>query len=412
MTNFEKQLKQSLEAFQPNVSNQHKSWESVQNKLRAQKRKKYFIAAGIAAIAFIATTIALLPNQEIIKPIIEPTKQVQPEKNIIDTAKPESTPEVKSLQKNKTQKAKEEVIKDQNNNDESELATESIIIPDTIIDKEPNIDLAIDKVKPESKDFTESFEAKVSVENPSVCFGEKLNFKLNTKEPVSVVWHFSDGQNSEEPNPSILINKAGTYTAYVELTSLMSSKVQRFYIDSKIKVFPKKEFDIEVSELSSDNFERKYRLDIVGADVTSVNWIGHKTRNPELLLELNERGNYQYTAEVFDVNGCKYVLSKNFDVETDNNLLAPTAFTPNGDGVNDDFLPEALNTLPAGKFVLQIINPSSGRMLFETSNPNNRWNGINPETGKAMQTGTYIWTAKVAGKQGSKTFTGKISIVD
>lgn len=410
MTNFEKHIKQSLEAFKPDVSNQQKSWESLQNKMLAQKRKKYFIGFGIAAATIIASAVLL--NSAETNTIIKESLP-EPQEKVIET-KPSVAPVDEIKEKSTPQKATESPAKKENTvvKDDIQISEETFITPDSIIVTEEYDEAVTEEITIDKKDFVKSFNAEISVVNPSVCFGEKLQFKLNTQEPVAVQWHFSDGQRSEEPNPSILISRAGKYKAFVELTSLISGKVERFYIDNPIRVYPKAQFNIGVTELKSDNFERLYKLEVEGDEAVSVNWIGNKNLNHELLVELNERGNYQYTAEVFDVNGCKYTINKNFNVETDNNLLAPNAFTPNGDGVNDDFLPEALNNLAAGKFLVRIINPADGKLLFETSNPNYRWNGINPETGKPMQTGTYIWTAQIFGKQGNKTFAGKISVVD
>ena len=410
MKDFEQQLKQALTDYQPDLSGQGESWNSIQKKLNAKKRVRYFggIAAGIAVVA---STLVLWPNTDgqlppPLPPSTDSTASLEVKPNELD-ARVEPQKVKSNEAKTSTTNATDEVLLPTQETEIVSVAEDEEVEPKT--DK-----LLEEEVKPNApKSDNATFYAEVSVDNAKVCFGEKLQFHLSTKEPVSVVWTFSNGSTSEEPNPSLLVNKSGKYAAHATVTSLITGNSKEVFIKNGFEVYPKENYTIDVDEVYADNFERKYKLDVEGNNIVKVNWIGQKSSDKTLSLELNDRGNYQYTAEVYDVNGCKYVLNKNFNVENDNNLLAPTAFTPTVvDGVNDFFLPEALNSLPAGKFLLRVINPSTGRILFETENPDKKWNGYNPETGKIMPTGTYIWTAIVCGKDASKTFTGKISIVN
>lgn len=402
MTGFEKQLKTSLQDFQPDLSGKEKSWENIQKALKAKRRTKYFY--GIAAATLIAVgTITAWPSNTITpisEPVADSTHVSSPEKVVDEPA---------------------EIIVDHNTSpsevvEHNENApTEELIAVDNNITPEPEDESAVvvtEENMTEEKASLPNFDAELSVNNASVCFGEKLQFKLTTKEPVMVNWTFSNGKTSDEPNPSFVATKPGTYAAFVKLTSLISGKEKTVYLENGFKVFPKNEYDITVQEVSTDNFERKYHLDVEGKNIVKINWIGFEKSSSKLKVELNERGNYQYTAEVFDDNGCKSVVNTNFDVATDNNLLAPTAFTPNGDEVNDEFLPKALTKLDDGKFLFKVLDPSTGKILFETNTSTRSWDGINPETGQKMSAGTYVWTAIIYGSKGNKTFKGKISIIN
>lgn len=404
MTGFEKQLQDSLRDFQPDLSGQEKNWNNVQNALKAKKRAKYFY--GIAATALVAiSTFALWPKA--IQPTL-PAETVQPDTN--EYVAPATT--------NTLQEAKP--ITEQN----STPVNNTTVLAPAETEAQNNVEPAKDNTPKEKTPSTTplttekqhedklNFFAEVSVTNSKVCPGEKLQFHLNTKEPVMVEWTFSNGIKSEEPNPSFVASKEGIYAASAKLTSLVTGKEKTIYLDDGFQVFPQNNYSITVDEIQSDNFERKYHLNVEGENIVSVNWVGIEKDDNELKVELNERGNYHYTAEVFDLNGCKTVLNTNFDVETDNNLLAPTAFTPNGDEVNDDFLPKALNQLQDGKFIFRILNPATGKIIFETNSATRSWDGTNPETGTKFNSGTYVWTAIIFGTKGNKTFKGKVSIVD
>ena len=73
------------------------------------------------------------------------------------------------------------------------------------------------------------------------------------------------------------------------------------------------------------------------------------------------------------------------------NIVLPNAFTPNGDGRNDDF-----GLLSQGQFfkqfIFQVYN-RWGQRVFKTNDPSLRWNGLIGD--KNADIGTYFYTLKV-----------------
>ncbi len=67
-------------------------------------------------------------------------------------------------------------------------------------------------------------------------------------------------------------------------------------------------------------------------------------------------------------------------------IAVPTAFTHNGDGLNDYLYP--LNAYKADNLEFKIFN-RYGQMVFETKNWMHKWNGkIN---GTPQASGVYVW---------------------
>jgi hypothetical protein len=83
----------------------------------------------------------------------------------------------------------------------------------------------------------------------------------------------------------------------------------------------------------------------------------------------------------------------------ENNLYAPTIFTPNGDAVNDDFLPLCLQKTDF-QFKFRIVNKEK-ELVYETTNPYKSWYG-NDMNSKTAEEGIYLWTADVIDRQGEK----------
>lgn len=75
----------------------------------------------------------------------------------------------------------------------------------------------------------------------------------------------------------------------------------------------------------------------------------------------------------------------------DHVFFLPNAFTPNGDGINDVFLPVA-NVVDLELYVLRIYD-RWGRLLFETIDPWEGWDGT--VGGQEMPDGVYVYQADV-----------------
>ena len=70
-------------------------------------------------------------------------------------------------------------------------------------------------------------------------------------------------------------------------------------------------------------------------------------------------------------------------------LFIPTAFTPDGDGINESFKP--ISRCAVEKFELQIFNRWV-QMIYKSSNPNASWNGKYKESNCPI--GTYVYQLK------------------
>jgi gliding motility-associated-like protein len=106
--------------------------------------------------------------------------------------------------------------------------------------------------------------------------------------------------------------------------------------------------------------------------------------------------NTTFTVEITDRNGCKNTDQVNLIIRcSSKQLLLPTAFTPNGDGLNDYFYPISRGFSEIRSFS---IFDRSGRKVFERKNmipnqPNMGWNGR--IRGAVPNTSSFVWMAQV-----------------
>ncbi len=123
------------------------------------------------------------------------------------------------------------------------------------------------------------------------------------------------------------------------------------------------------------------------------------------VYQFQQPGTYSISLTVTnEISGCANTDSSATISVSDAALEFPNAFTPNGDGVNDLFLP-AFRSLKS--YELTIYN-RWGRRIFTSSDPTSGWDGT--ENGKKAAAGTYFFIAKAEGYQRGVSFYRKGSI--
>ena len=95
-----------------------------------------------------------------------------------------------------------------------------------------------------------------------------------------------------------------------------------------------------------------------------------------------------YTVQLVaeDQWGCLDTSYQKLTVLNNCYIAVPTAFTPNGDGLNDYLFP--LNAYKAVDLTFKVFN-RYGQLLFNTTNWTNKWDGT--FKGVAQESGTYVW---------------------
>jgi gliding motility-associated-like protein len=88
-------------------------------------------------------------------------------------------------------------------------------------------------------------------------------------------------------------------------------------------------------------------------------------------------------------------------------VFVPNAFTPNGDGINDQFRPKA--NCPLQRYELQVFNRWGERMFLST-NPSIHWDGT--YKGKACSPGSYVYFIRYQfATQSAQTQKGTITLL-
>ena len=201
---------------------------------------------------------------------------------------------------------------------------------------------------------------------------------------------------TKEATPSIVVTSPGRYV--VTGTSLLGCKKT---ITVNVKEYPLPEFDIKTSTLLLNPRNTTLLSSIIPADGTTYNWDmgdGTMSEGPEVdhTYDLSSTINaYTVSLTATDTLGCSNV--KSVLVEVTDGIFIPNVFTPNGDGINDLFMPDAD----------LLIMDRNGLILYQGTSG---WDGT--YKGRVMSPDTYFYQMHYSDRGGKeRTRKGFITLV-
>jgi len=124
--------------------------------------------------------------------------------------------------------------------------------------------------------------------------------------------------------------------------------------------------------------------------------------------------NYDVWLYVEDSFGCNDSTSQTILVKDVFMIYIPNSFTPNGDGINDVFIPFGTR-IDAEKYIMQIYD-RWGKKVFETTDLNKGWDGTvngKPIAEKDMMTAVFVYYIYVVeeGMDADREYRGSIHLI-
>lgn len=168
-----------------------------------------------------------------------------------------------------------------------------------------------------------------------------------------------------------MAQRTGRYIATI--TNYCGASADTIQVNFAVLVQPLQEVELCAGE--------KTVLDPVG-DLVEVRWTTGDTADAIVVGE----GVYGYQAT--DIYGCEHadIVTIHWLEESDGQIIIPTAFTPNDDDLNEEFL---VYGAEAGAFELVLYDRWGGE-VFRTDDPLQYWDGTS--SGKAVPDGVYVYT--------------------
>ena len=260
-----------------------------------------------------------------------------------------------------------------------------------------------------------SFSADITSGCKPLCIQfSDLTTNLN-RSGIQRVWSFGNGDTLSGNNPFYCFNDTGTYS--VSLTETSDSGCSgTLSMINMIRVYapPVAGFNYAPNPINilnpqvqfTDESSSKYPLlqwywrFEQGSDSISTE------QNP--LHTYGDTGTYCATLVVVDEHGCMDSITNCLVVNPLFTFYIPDAFSPNGDGINDVFMPRGSYV----KSYEMYIYDRWGQQLFHSTDINNGWNGTTKGGSTTCQEDTYVYLIKLTDSQGNDhSYTGNITII-
>ena len=230
-----------------------------------------------------------------------------------------------------------------------------------------------------------------------ICFGTTQ--RLNGSGGTVYLWTPSTYlSNPAIPNPVVNAPLAGVLTYLLDVTDAFGCRSLKkdtvvVTILPQVKVFAGRDTSVVINQPLQLN-----AVDLNNAGIVSYSWSpsfglnNASVKNPVAVLDRDTR--YILTATTAD--GCKATDDINIKVFQRADLYVPTAFTPNGDGLND-----FAKVILVGIKELRYFNIFNrwGELVFSTSDASKGWNGI--WKGGEQPNAVFVWMAQAIDFKGN-----------
>ena len=244
-----------------------------------------------------------------------------------------------------------------------------------------------------------------------------IQFRNNTQDTAAAqyMWSFGNGDTMQSESPVYCYSTAGSYNVSLTVTNGngCSATLKKA---GMITVYtpPKAAFTyspqpvsilsptVQFTDQSKDQYGIVTRLWNFGDGSDSTS----KMENPTHTYQ--DTGSYCANLIVMNSHGCTDTTTNCLVVAPAFTLYIPSAFSPNGDGVNDVFQ-------PVGKYVQSFemyIFDRWGMQLYHTADITRGWNGSVRGGSNIAQEDTYIYKILVTDSQGIQhSYIGNVSII-
>ena len=203
------------------------------------------------------------------------------------------------------------------------------------------------------------------------------------------MWKFNDRASSTQQSPAYVYTQFGAQQVSLTVSNGVCSDSSRvnFVLDNELKA------NFIAPTLLCPQDPAVFRDTSVGKIVSWLWDFGNGTTStlknplPQMYAAPVRTTTYTLKLTVRNNSNCVDTLSKFMRVINNCFIAVASAFTPNGDGLNDFLYP--INAFKANNLLFAVYN-RYGQLVFKTTDTNHKWDGT--FKGLPQATGTYVWT--------------------
>lgn len=206
--------------------------------------------------------------------------------------------------------------------------------------------------------------------------------------PVTFAWDLGDGGHSSQAGATHIYTEPGSYDVSVTAQTMEGCVDSRtISLPDHVKVYPEPVPGFTVDPLEASLLDPVVRIEdhAEGATMWTYEVGGERIAEPSFTYEFEDAGQFTIRQTVRSGADCEATITRTVHV-SDHLFYAPTAFTPDGDGVNDIFLP----VVRGARLYELVIVDRWGTERFRTTDPTKGW------TGEGSPQGTYGYKVRLS----------------
>ena len=392
---FDSNLKDILENYKPEYSTS--AWGRLSKDLPKNYAKWYYIAASIVLAVVSLLTYNILENSnnntELISDVHNPQTEIFTTESRLNTITLEESQQSndKEITSNKEQLSNVGVLK----SEEIEPSlVEELIVEGQVASENPEErvceHLPINNILEGKK----TISSEILVNTNVGCEPLDVDFSISDLPKGAKVEWFCEGRSlSNAEKFDYTFNKKGKYTVKLNI----STSTEIFSVEEEIIVK-----ETPIADFSYNENDGLLELENLSKVYETIQWTfpGVKTDEENPNFEMLYSGDYLVSLLAVNENGCRDIKEVVVAYKVDHHIFAPNAFSPNGDGANDEFVVK-YEPKEGYIYTLQIYD-SSGKKLFETQDRNDGWDGKNAISNSNSNYEKFLWRLIIQDPRGEK----------
>ncbi|MCC6599399.1 MAG: gliding motility-associated C-terminal domain-containing protein [Crocinitomicaceae bacterium] len=247
--------------------------------------------------------------------------------------------------------------------------------------------------------------ASFSVQNPIGC--EPLNISLvadyTAYDDISqMTWHFGNGDSTNTiGSAGYQYTSDGIFFPWVEIVDV-NGCITSDTAGSAVNVWPKPFASFTTNPVVAVLPNTTFEFINNTIDGTDYEWVfagqdAITAYEAEYSFPSETAGTYWVDLNVSNEYGCVDTTHRQLIIRDDIDIYIPNSFTPNEDGINDEWMIQGRGYRDEG-FHLQVFN-RWGDIVFESFDPQKAWTGNYRDNNYYVEDGAYSYRASIRDKE-------------
>ncbi|MFM1876495.1 MAG: hypothetical protein RL266_2232 [Bacteroidota bacterium] len=224
----------------------------------------------------------------------------------------------------------------------------------------------------------------------------------------SYQWLFGDGSSSSESDPTHTYASSGNFDVSLITTTAGTACSDTLTLTGVMNIYLTPEASFYHSPESATMLDPRIYFINTSTDATNYVWDFGDENSSVLANPVNSYpAEGDYTVTLVATNGiCTSSTSQRVHIDPETFVYIPNAFSPNGDGLNDTFIPQGIGI---ERFNMAIYD-RWGKELYFTNSIDEPWRGW--YNGLELPNDSYVYRIEILDvKEEIKTYCGSVNLV-